>query len=49
MDLNPFDGIITCGIDSLEVTQIKDFLDISMEEVKRDLTNTFKELGTRAA
>ena len=49
MDLNPFDGIITCGIDSLEVTQIKDFLDISVEEVRRDLMNTFKELGARAA
>mgnify|MGYP001219515918 CR=1 FL=1 len=49
MDLKPFDGIITCGIDSLEVTQIKDFLDVSIEEVKKDLMNTFKELGARAA
>ena len=49
MDLKPFNGIITCGIDALDVTQIKDFSDASIEDVKRDLMNILKELDSRAA
>ena len=49
MDLKPFDGIITCGIDALDVTQIKDFSDASIEGVKRDLMNILKGLDSRAA
>jgi len=49
MDLKPFDGIVTCGIDSLEVTQVKDLVNISVEDVKRDLIKLIKKQETRAA
>ncbi len=49
MDMKPFDGIVTCGIDSLEVTQINDFAEISIDEVKRDFLQLIKSQGARAA
>tara|TARA_B100001939_G_scaffold97206_1_gene83616 strand:+ start:684 stop:1298 length:615 start_codon:yes stop_codon:yes gene_type:complete len=49
MDMNPFDGIVTCGIDSLEVTQINEFAEISIDEVKRDFLLLIKSQGARAA
>ncbi len=49
MDMKPFDGIVTCGIDSLEVTQINEFAEISIDEVKRDFLQLIKSQGTRAA
>ena len=49
MDMKPFDGIVTCGIDSLEVTQINEFAEISIDEVKRDFLLLIKSQGARAA
>ena len=49
MDMKPFDGIVTCGIDSLEVTQIKEFSEISIDDVKRDFLQLIKSQGARAA
>tara|TARA_A200000159_G_scaffold158355_1_gene175521 strand:- start:448 stop:1062 length:615 start_codon:yes stop_codon:yes gene_type:complete len=49
MDLKPFDGIVTCGIDSLEVTQLKDLENISMDKIKQDLVNMLKEHYSQAA
>ena len=49
MDMKPFDGIVTCGIDSLEVTQINEFAEISIDEVKRDFLQLIKSQGARAA
>jgi lipoyl(octanoyl) transferase len=49
MDLKPFDGIVTCGIDSLEVTQLKDLENISIDTVKQDLVNMLKEQYSQAA
>ena len=49
MDMKPFDGIVTCGIDSLEVTQINEFVEISIDDVKRDFIRLIKNQGTRAA
>ncbi len=49
MDLKPFDGIVTCGIDSLEVTQLKDLENISMDKIKQDLVNMLKEYYSQAA
>ena len=49
MDMKPFDGIVTCGINSLEVTQINEFAEISIDEVKRDFLHLIKNQGARAA
>ena len=49
MDLKPFDGIVTCGIDSLEVIQLKDLANISMDTIKQDLVNMLKEHYSQAA
>ena len=49
MDMKPFDGIVTCGIDSLEVTQINEFSEISIDDVKRDFLQQIKRKGARAA
>ena len=49
MDMKPFDGIVTCGIDSLEVTQINEFAEIYIDEVKRDFLQLIKSQGARAA
>ena len=49
MDMKPFDGIVTCGIDSLKVTQINEFVEISIDDVKRDFIQLIKNQGTRAA
>ena len=49
MDMKPFDGIVTCGIDSLEVTQINEFAEISIDGVKRDFLQLIKSQGARAA
>ena len=49
MDLKPFDGIVTCGIDSLEVVQLKDLADVSMKRIKQDLVNILREYDSKAA
>ena len=49
MDMKPFDGIVTCGINSLEVTQINEFAEISIDEVKGDFLQLIKSQGARAA
>ena len=49
MDLKPFDNIITCGIESLEVIQVKDFTEITMAQVKIDLMDLLKTNQTKAA
>ena len=49
LDLMPFDNIVTCGIDSLGVTQMKNFLDISIDKVKLDLINLLKDQHHKAA
>ena len=49
MDLNPFDGIVTCGIPSLEVVQVSDFIEISMTQIKADLVELIKDHNTEAA
>jgi lipoyl(octanoyl) transferase len=49
MDLKPFDNIITCCIESLEVIQIKDLTEITMAQVKIDLMDLLKTNQTQAA
>ena len=49
MDMKPFDGIVTCGIDSLEVTQINEFAEISIDDVKRDFLQLIKSQVARVA
>ena len=49
MDLKPFEGIATCGIDSLEVTQLKDLAHVSIETIKQDLVNILREYASEAA
>ena len=49
MDLKPFKGIVTCGIDSLEVVQLKDLADVSMKRIKQDLVNILREYDSKAA
>ena len=49
MDLKPFDGIVTCGIPSLEVVQVSDFIEISMTQIKADLIELIKDYNTEAA
>ena len=49
MDTKPFDGIVTCGIESLEVTQINEFAEIQIDDVKRDFMQIIKNQGARAA
>ena len=49
MDLKPFGGIVTCGIPSLEVVQVSDFIEISMTRIKADLIELIKDHNTEAA
>lgn len=49
MDLKPFGGIVTCGIPSLEVVQVSDFIEISMTRIKADLIELIKDYNTEAA
>lgn len=49
MDLKPFGGIVTCGIPSLEVVQVSDFIEISMTQIKADLIELIKDYNTEAA
>ena len=49
MDLKPFEGIVTCGIDSLEVVQLKDLAEVSIETIKQDLVNILREYDSEAA
>jgi len=49
MDLKPFDNIITCGIESLEVIQVKDFTEMTMAQVKNDLMDLLKTNQIQAA
>ena len=49
MDLKPFGGIVTCGIPSLEVVQVSDFIEISMTQIKTDLIELIKDYNTEAA
>ena len=49
MDMKLFDGIVTCGIDSLEVTQINEFAEISIDDVKRDFLQLIKSQVARVA
>ena len=49
MDLKPFEGIVTCGIDSLEVVQLKDLAEISIKTIKQDLVNILREYDSEAA
>ena len=49
MDLKPFGGIVTCGIPSLEVAQVSDFIEISMTQIKADLIELIKDHNTEAA
>ena len=39
MDLKPFEGIATCGFDSLEVTQLKDLSPVSIKTIKHCFFN----------
>ena len=49
MDLKPFEGIATCGFDSLEVTQLKDLSPVSIKTIKQDLVNILREYDSEAA
>ena len=49
MDLKPFGGIVTCGIPSLEVVQVSDFIEISMTQIKADLIELIKDHNTEVA
>ena len=49
MDLMPFEGIATCGFDSLEVTQLKDLSPVSIKTIKQDLVNILREYDSEAA
>lgn len=49
MDLSPFDGIVTCGIESLEVVQVSDFTKITMNQIKEDLTGLIRENNAQVA
>ena len=49
MDLKPFEGIATCGFDSLEVTQLKDLSPVSIKTIKHDLMNILREYDSEAA
>ena len=49
MDLKPFEGIVTCGIDSLEVVQLKDLAEVSIKTIKQDLVNILREYDSEAA
>ena len=49
MNLNPFNGINTCGYKSLEVTQINDLTRVSLQRVKEDLKNLLEDRSFKAA
>ena len=49
MDTKPFNDIITCGIESLEVTQVSDIAEVSIHQIKLDLINILKFRKSEAA
>ena len=49
MDLTPYNGIVTCGIESLDVVQVTDFTDITMNQIKEDLTDLIRENSLKVA
>ena len=49
MNLNPFNGINTCGYKSLEVTQINDLTRVSLQRGKEDLKNLLEDRSFKAA
>ena len=42
MDMSPFQQINPCGISSLELTQMKDLTDVSMNDVRNNFANAIK-------
>jgi lipoyl(octanoyl) transferase len=42
MDMSPFQQINPCGISSLELTQMKDLTDVSMDDVRNNFANTIE-------
>ena len=49
MDLTPYNGIVTCGIESLDVVQVTDFTDITMNQIKEDLTDLIRDNSLKVA
>jgi lipoate-protein ligase B len=49
MNLYPFKGINTCGLQSLEVTQINDLKRVSLQQVRKDLKNLLEDRNFIAA
>ncbi len=49
MNLTPFNYINTCGVESLEVTQINDLTAVSVQKVKQDLEELIKERNFKVA
>tara|TARA_Y100000994_G_scaffold246995_1_gene251441 strand:+ start:954 stop:1568 length:615 start_codon:yes stop_codon:yes gene_type:complete len=49
MNLTPFNYINTCGVESLEVTQINDLTAVSVQQVKQDLEELIKERNFKVA
>ena len=49
MDLTPFNGIVTCGIESLDVVQVTDFTDITINQIKQDLTDIIRGNSLKVA
>ena len=49
MDLTPYNGIVTCGIESLDVVQVTDFTDITMNQIKDDLTDLIRDNSLKVA
>ena len=42
MDLEPFSSINPCGVSSMKVTQLKEYTDIGLHQVTKDLKNLVK-------
>ena len=42
MDLEPFSSIYPCGVSSMKVTQLKEYTDIGLHQVTKDLKNLVK-------
>ena len=42
MDMSPFQQINPCGISSLELTQMKDLTDVSVDDVRNNFANTIE-------
>jgi len=49
MNLYPFKGINTCGLQSLKVTQINDLKRVSLQQVRKDLKNLLEDSNFIAA